>query len=759
MTVLPQKDPFPYQIQRSRDVPSTLQSLKEENSRILHEDIERGAVQYRALPEVITLNHTDICNLQCIMCPRNKRQGKHRMDRAALEYLMHELFPYARKAVLTTSDGEPLAVDFDLLVERAIEYKVKLDVVTNGVLLTPDCYQGAREALDHINVSIDSHIPEVYEHIRQGARFSRLHENLMGIKETRSREKDDVLFSLSAVVMRSNIDHLAGLVEYAAEAGADGVVFQRMRTYLNPSPQERPETGFSREEILQRLDRACEAARKKKINLYMPEFGLPGVLVRPLRAKIPQTMENKGLCWFAAQNFAVMYTGEVYFCCHPNDHCLGNIYYKDIMSIWNGATARRLRTAHLSGRGTLFCSGCMDAPHLKPQKLWLLKPMLQRTRMVATHLRNMLHRGYSKKFRFSIFDPPAPRLRRCEGHFKRRNPGLIKMPFPHPTEALAVNPGDRTLWFLMDGALYTCAKPQGSARLYVRLKPSPAPKSTCLYFLSPGTLLAGFQGKGKLYRINLYSGNPCWEEVLSLSDPRSFVRGTVARAPSGEVWAGEYGIFPGARCAYLYRSSNKGKHFQLAHHFKEAKHIHAVHVLSDSGRVIVTTGDIAGERRLYLGSKSGRTFNAVQRSWSGFVAVAESKNHVHFGTELNRCNAFVRYRKDFRGIPEFRPFPSHLDFQIRVIASVDEKRLVALCGMDANTPIPQRERGVPLLFSQDEGATWEVIHRFSGDGSDVPQGVAVLKDDPITLVTFYSARSLVLSFPPKWERRTFQREG
>src|SRR5688572_11277757 len=176
--------------------------LKRENSELLRADVERGAIAYRGLPEVVTLNHSDICNLRCVMCPRHLAQGRHRLDPRVLEHVVNELFPTARKVILTTAGGEPLAVDFDFLLERALRFDVRVDVVTNGVLLARELYLRARHALDHLNVSLDSHVPEVYERIRLGARFSRVVANLEAVTEERQRHPDGVLFSLSSVVMR-----------------------------------------------------------------------------------------------------------------------------------------------------------------------------------------------------------------------------------------------------------------------------------------------------------------------------------------------------------------------------------------------------------------------------------------------------------------------------------------------------------------------------------------------------------------------------
>jgi MoaA/NifB/PqqE/SkfB family radical SAM enzyme len=344
------------------DPPFLAQKL--ENSRLLREDIARKAVRFRALPEVVTLNHSDLCNLRCVMCPRNLAQGTHRLSRRVLSYIADELFPTARKLVLTTSGGDPLAADYDFLLDRALTYGVQMDAVTNGVLLTPEVYRRSRGALDHLNVSLDSHVPEVYERIRLGARFDQVLGNLRAIQAERASHPDDVLYSTSAVVMRSNLPHLAEFVRFAAGLGFEAVVFQRLLHSVKPTPEEDPETHCGADAIRESFTRAEAAAREVGVNLYLTEFGLPSVLARPLRSKRPDPLLGQRLCWFMAQNFGVMYTGEVYPCCVPTDHSLGNVLYDDPVSIWNGRAAQDLRAAQMSGRGTVFCSGCLHAPHL-----------------------------------------------------------------------------------------------------------------------------------------------------------------------------------------------------------------------------------------------------------------------------------------------------------------------------------------------------------------------------------------------------------
>jgi MoaA/NifB/PqqE/SkfB family radical SAM enzyme len=744
---MPDLSPEPRRITPADILPryrTSFERVKQENSRLLHEDIRNRAVAYRALPEVIAINHTNICNLECIMCPRNRKKGRHRLPRRVLEYVTDELFPTARKAVLTTSGGEPLAVDFDLLLEKAIQYEVKLDVITNGILLTPELYRRASAALDHLNISCDCHVPGVYEYIRKGAKFERLHGNLMGIRDLRRENPDGVLYSLSAVVLRCNLPHLSDFVRFACEAGADGVVFQRVRGYLNPAPEELPENAFTPEEVLQRLEEAGVAAREAGINLYLSEFNLQNVVVNPVRQKIPEPIEDQGLCWLTAQNFSIMYTGEVYPCCVANDHCYGNVLYQDLMDIWNSRTARALRAAHLSGRGTLFCSGCLNAPHLDARRAnWIVKPV-QRVRMIHRHVQNILKRRFAASHTFPIFDPPIPECKIRDGEYRVQEVSIRSEPFPHMHETLVRNPWDLSLWFIYEGSLFRTEGTNGTAEHLVTLKDIPAPMATGLYLLSPRTALLGFLADGKLLHLTLGDVSADVREVLALSDSRSFIRGGVARSPDGTVWVGEYGVYPGARCANLYRSDDGGGRFEKAWRFEQAKHIHALFVSTSNGKVIVTTGDLAGERRLYLGSRKGPPFKTLQRAWSGFTAVVETERFIHFGTDLKQGNGFLRYSRDFNGPPEFRPFPGGLDIQIRQIVALASRRILALGSLDRDLVQGDGGRRASLFLSHDEGTTWTVLQPFAEDWSDVPEKVEVLQEDPLTLLTIYSPRPAVL---------------
>lgn len=208
--------------------PSRYGALKAENSRLLLEDVHRRAVVYRAMPEVIGLHTTEICNLRCIQCPRSIRQGRYVLPREDLRRLCDELFPTARKAILTAAAGEPMLADFELVLDRALAYEVRLDLITNGTMLTEAAYARAAPVLDHVNVSLDALDDHLYRRIRGGS-LERVRSNLDAIAARRRQSQDDVLLTVSAVMLRSNLAHLPEFVRAAARFGVDGVIFQRLQ--------------------------------------------------------------------------------------------------------------------------------------------------------------------------------------------------------------------------------------------------------------------------------------------------------------------------------------------------------------------------------------------------------------------------------------------------------------------------------------------------------------------------------------------------
>lgn len=733
-------DRVPHAMIRHRG--DSFQRLKDENSALLREDIARRATVFRALPEILSFNHTEICNLRCIMCPRHVAQGKHRLSRRAVDHVATELFPTAKKAILTAAAGEPLSADFDLLLERALQFGVRLDVVTNGTLLRPGLYRRARHALDHLNVSVDCHIPEIYEKIRLGARFEVVADHLRAIREIRTRQPDDVLLSISAVVLRTNLPHLAGFVRFARrEVGANGVVLQRLRHEVKSTRDEDPQLGTDPVRIRQAFEPAARAAREEGINLYLSDFFLENVIHEPLRDKIPEALMQQEACWFVLQYFGIMYSGEVYPCATQTDHCLGNLLYEDPAAIWNGQPAQDLRRAHWDRSGTAFCMGCEYAPHIPQRRSAATLKALRMARVAVRHFSEPLRRRLTGE-RLPIYAPRPPELQRVAVEWSS-DPLLLNPASWFSNEVLTLHPQTSHPWWVRDGILYTLARKDSSPRVVATLPQAQGARATALQFLADGTFLLAFEEQGVVYRGSLKAASARLTEWLKLSDPRAFVRQEGLVVQGNLVWLGEYGMYPGARCAHLYSSRDAGQ--SVARHcwIERAKHIHRLAPL-DVEAVLVTTGDLADERCMYQ-AQLDRPLQLLRRPWAGFTAVHASAGVVHCGTDLDQGNGFLRLEGDLRGIAEFRALPREMDLQVRQVSSFADGSLLALLSLDAD--LERAGRTARLLYSRDAGQTWATVHKFAADWSDVPEGFVILPEEPAHVLSVCAERAL------QWVRR------
>lgn len=346
-------------------------SAKLENCRLLREDVGRRSPVFRGRPDVVMFNHSEVCNLACVMCTRSVVRGEKRVARKALERVADRLFPTARKIGLPAAEAEPLANDFEFLIDRALRYGTQADVVTNGTLLTLDRYRFARDAIDLLDVSIDCHVPEVYRRIRVGGEYETVERNLRAICEERKRCPDDVLFVVNAIVMRSTLPHLPDLVRVAQELGAVALVLKHLNHDGKPTPEEDPFAYPGREAVVGVYRECARVAEDIGMNLTYADCGvvdydppMPHVFVRPTRLPRGPLGIGPDPCWYIAQNFHLSQTGDVLPCIRRTPHIAGNVLREDPLDIWNGPIFQELRRAHFERRWAAVCSECKLAPYL-----------------------------------------------------------------------------------------------------------------------------------------------------------------------------------------------------------------------------------------------------------------------------------------------------------------------------------------------------------------------------------------------------------
>jgi MoaA/NifB/PqqE/SkfB family radical SAM enzyme len=179
-----------------------------------------------SFPTVFNLSNSRVCNLSCIMCDRKQQDD----DPYLIEKTAKDLYSYlpAAKKLILTGLGDPLArPDIkNLLVNvKGHDFDLKIDLITNGLLLPRYWDEIKHWKFDTLLISIDAAKKETYENIRIGASWEVLLESLSLVRENKDRFNS---VTINMTVMRNNYEEIPQFIEFAQYYGFN-VSFQRIR--------------------------------------------------------------------------------------------------------------------------------------------------------------------------------------------------------------------------------------------------------------------------------------------------------------------------------------------------------------------------------------------------------------------------------------------------------------------------------------------------------------------------------------------------
>jgi len=177
-------------------------------------------------PSMFELELSNHCNLECVMCS-GMLSSRIRANREHLPPLevpydetfvdqLEEFLPHLQE--LRVNGGEPLLQPLVyVLLDRVAELRpdLKVTIATNGTVLNSKVERLLERCNIHLNVSIDSLVPERYESIRVHARFDVLMRNVERYIAY-TRETDRIL-CIMVNPMRSNWEELPGYVHWCNE--------------------------------------------------------------------------------------------------------------------------------------------------------------------------------------------------------------------------------------------------------------------------------------------------------------------------------------------------------------------------------------------------------------------------------------------------------------------------------------------------------------------------------------------------------------
>ncbi|MCE5248803.1 radical SAM protein [bacterium] len=277
------------------------------------------------LPQV-----SNVCNSNCVHCwfaenPKlRQRDGVRFMRGQLLRKIIDEIAAHTdpKPLMRITGAGEPFLMPglTDILVYAAGEKNVRVGVITNGSLLTPDISHRLIDAgVEALEISADASDRESYERIRRGLSFDVLLGNIGSMLDYRDKTGGKTKIIVSFVENPDEIDPDA--VEDYWRKKVDNVIRRKYLTYGQISEDK-----------------------------YSAETYLPP--------------ENRVPCPYPFERMVILASGYVTFCNFDvaDSLYMGNVNSRTIGEIWRSEKFEALRALILGGRyeEMPLCAKCND---------------------------------------------------------------------------------------------------------------------------------------------------------------------------------------------------------------------------------------------------------------------------------------------------------------------------------------------------------------------------------------------------------------
>jgi MoaA/NifB/PqqE/SkfB family radical SAM enzyme len=268
-----------------------------------------------------------------------------------------ELFPYLES--VSWQGGEPFLLEyFEGLFDQAKRFDLKQTIVTNGTLINENWAEKLVKNNVELTFSIDGITKEVYEHIRERAKFDDVIRSLKIIRKARNKyDSRRMTLRLHVVIMKSNYHQLEEFIDFAKEYEFNAVHIISM--WGNPDSEE---NIFHRQDsiplhYIQKIRSKVEEKAKRFNISLLNDLPAMGDNSSPDTGTIIEDSNNNNvlLCYLPWQQLNIDPGGGV----RPGCICIktaGNILESSIKDLWNSELMQTYRKRIISRDYLGYCN-------------------------------------------------------------------------------------------------------------------------------------------------------------------------------------------------------------------------------------------------------------------------------------------------------------------------------------------------------------------------------------------------------------------
>ncbi|MBI5749191.1 MAG: radical SAM protein [Nitrospinae bacterium] len=260
-------------------------------------------------PLKVTIEITNACNSDCIMCPRQSmtRPVKN-MDFELYKKIIDDCGKAGVKIVQPFNFGEPLMHNrLGEFIRYAKENtKSRVQISTNAALLTNEkAVELLDSGLDRINIDIDGFTKDTFEKVRKNLDFDRVVENTERFIELKKRLNKRIFITVSIINMDETSGEIAEFKRYW-KPRVDRVLDVQYNTWIGSVPPFPPPLNKGGAGGIKRFNCPCK------------------------------------MLW---DQMVILQDGRVALCCLDYDGkvIVGDMKNESILNIWNGNILNTLR--------------------------------------------------------------------------------------------------------------------------------------------------------------------------------------------------------------------------------------------------------------------------------------------------------------------------------------------------------------------------------------------------------------------------------